>query len=359
MNTIAILLIGVLAASEPAVKGKVLLLKTNGVMEGDVEHIGDQYRVRYATGEAWVPGDGVWHLCDSMEEAYAFLQTQTNLNDADERFRLAQWCRAHQLRRQAIEEVEAAAKLRPESAELKRLLRSLQQSDENTGPALPAAPRPEPPTLPLVDVSAEATTQFVKQIEPILMNACARCHAAVSNGGEFYLHHTYGLNSGNRKIMQQNLAATIGQINFREPMLSPLLIKAVSTHSDRMGQAPLKNHQAPAFAALRDWVKLTIATNPQLVPRTPEPSGSSGFAESKAPTPSTPGTEETPSWLPPHPAPTAPNVGPPRVPATSSSAPPAPITAPQATTAPDEPPDEFDPGPFNRQSHPTQPPTKP
>ena len=40
-------------------------------------------------GETWVPAKNVLCLCDSLEDAYAFLRSRANPRDADERLRLA------------------------------------------------------------------------------------------------------------------------------------------------------------------------------------------------------------------------------------------------------------------------------
>ena len=44
-------------AALPAVTGKVLVLENERTLEGDIERIGDQYRVRRAIGETWLPSD--------------------------------------------------------------------------------------------------------------------------------------------------------------------------------------------------------------------------------------------------------------------------------------------------------------
>src|SRR5262249_24607459 len=96
-----------------AATGKLLLFETERTLEGDIERVGDQYRVRRTTGETWVPAQGVLCLCAGPEEGYVFLRDRANLGDPDERMRLAQWCRQRGLRKQALEEVRAAAELRP------------------------------------------------------------------------------------------------------------------------------------------------------------------------------------------------------------------------------------------------------
>src|SRR5262245_26520518 len=82
-------------------KGKVLLLQNERTLEGEIEPVGDQYRIRRTVGETWVPASKVMRLCQTHEEAYAFLRERANLRDPDERLRLAQWCYLHDLREQA------------------------------------------------------------------------------------------------------------------------------------------------------------------------------------------------------------------------------------------------------------------
>ena len=89
------------------------------------------------------------------------------------------------------------------------------------------------------------------------------CHAN-GRGGAFKLTRSYNAAVLNRKTLQQNLAAVIGEVNIGQPQNSPLLSKAVSVHGP-LEQAPFKNRQAAAYRTLEDWVKNTLADNPQLV----------------------------------------------------------------------------------------------
>src|SRR5262245_51838324 len=77
----------------PPPAGKVLVLHNESTLAGDIERIGDQYRVRHTLGETWLPADKALRLCADYAEALAFVRGRANLDDADERMRLAQWCR--------------------------------------------------------------------------------------------------------------------------------------------------------------------------------------------------------------------------------------------------------------------------
>jgi hypothetical protein len=240
--------------------GKVLVLDNENTLTGDIERIDDKYRIKRLIGETWVPASRALRLCASLEEAYAFLQSRANLNDPDERLRLADWCRQHGLTAQALTEAEAAVALRPRDARAKRLAAFLLEM--KTRPLATAAPAPEK-KLPPIDVTAESLSVFAARVQPILMNACANCHTA-GRGGSFQLIRTYQGGLGDRRSLEQNLAVVLSHVNTSQPIVSRLLTKSVSLHGLGMTTAPLRGRQAPAYLTLERWVMDTLANNPQL-----------------------------------------------------------------------------------------------
>lgn len=315
----------------PTEKGRVLLLRNERVLEGDVERVGSQYRVKRQLGETWVPAAQVLHLCADFDAALAFLRGRANLRDPDERLRLAQWCHLYGLSRQAIAEVEAAVHLRPEHRESRRLLEHLQQTAARaTAPQEPtASAEPETVDLPSVELDAEAIAHFSTRVQPILMNACANCHAT-GRGGSFKLTRVYSEHSLNRKTVQQNLASVLAQVNPQRPLGSPLLTKSVTAHGELV-QAPLKGRQAVPYRTLEDWVRRTIETSPQMQ----EPGRPTN--EQPPPPTETPFAEDRVGASPP-----APVV-------------PMPAAKPPIEPEPSLPVDPFDPVEFNRQKHPDLP----
>jgi hypothetical protein len=264
------------ATDPPAAKpvGRVLVLDNERTLEGEIEQEGTQYRIRRSVGETWVSGEKVLKLCQSREEAYQFLRSRANLTDPDERLRLAQWCQVQGLREQALAEVKAAVELRPNHAESKRLLRTLERSlatatPASDNPAKRDSGKDQGPTPP-IDLNTESLSLYVTKVQPVIMNACASCHASgkVSN---FQLSRAFEGGLANRKTVQRNLTSILAQVNLEKPELSPFLLKAVSIHGD-MTQPALKGKQAQAYKILEDWVQLTIANNPQLHEKNSAPS---------------------------------------------------------------------------------------
>ncbi|HZT79698.1 MAG TPA: hypothetical protein VFA26_05740 [Gemmataceae bacterium] len=341
-----------LRAAEPAAppaKGRVLVLDNERTLEGDIERVGQQYRIRRATGgETWVPGEKALRLCASRADAYAFLRTRANLNDPDERVRLARWCLQQQLREQALAEAQAAVRLRPEHPEARHLLACLQRAAARPAPATPAGP-PAPdaePAHPPFDVSAEALSAFATRVQPILMNTCASCHATGKANG-FKLTRVYENTLVNRRAVQHNLAEVLAQVRPDQPQASPLLAKALTAHDGVTAQAPLKGRQAAAYRILEDWVQAAVATSPALQGRAalapPAAAPSAGAGPDAAP--------PKPDGPPPA-APAAPAGG-------TSFAEPAAGAAPAAKPPPPPaaPESEFDPEIFNRQFHAQPPPS--
>jgi hypothetical protein len=265
-------------ASDPEpTRGKVLVFDNERTLEGDIERVGGQYRIRHQIGESWVPGEKVLRLCAGREEAYAFLRSRANLDDPDERLRLARWCHSQGRHDQAVENVRAAVALRPDHAESRRLLNSLERMAlTKSRPQSPSSGGGiEPAAVP--ELNGESLSSFATRVQPILMNACANCHAT-GRGGAFKLVRTYENSAENRRSLQQNLAAVLGQINLQQPQSSLLLTKAITAHGEGT-QAPLAGRQMVAFRSLESWVLSTQAKNPQLR----EPGSSAPLAEGNNP----------------------------------------------------------------------------
>jgi len=327
------------ACAQGPVSGKVLVLDNDRTLEGDIDRLENQYRVRRSAGITWVPAERVLNLCQNKADALAFLRKRANLQDPDERLRLARWCHLQGLPKEALTEAKAAVELRPEDADGQRLLRYLSQAARHASEGATAAAKPEKTAprsdLPAITINSESLSQFATRVQPILMNACARCHAAADHDSAFRLERSTQQGPSNRRAVQVNLAAVLAQLHSQQPERSPLLVKAASAHGPT-SEAPLTGRQAEALTVLEDWVRLTLANNPQLQdtlrparlltrePPAPTHDVPLPVAEKSQFHDEAPGTAATP-------------------PETRS------IPQPEVD---EEPESEFDPLPFNRQMHP-------
>src|SRR3981081_2030581 len=93
--------------------GSLPLLESERAREGDIEKLGDQYRIRRGTSEVWLSTDKAVRLCADWQDAYAFMKTRANLGDPEERLRLARWCQLNNLRELALIEAKVAMEMRP------------------------------------------------------------------------------------------------------------------------------------------------------------------------------------------------------------------------------------------------------
>src|SRR5262249_14785485 len=68
-------------AVAPPVKGRVLLLTNDRILEGEITQIGQQYCIaRDGSGQTWLPCSKARRLFASRDETYQYLRTQTNLD---------------------------------------------------------------------------------------------------------------------------------------------------------------------------------------------------------------------------------------------------------------------------------------
>jgi hypothetical protein len=314
---VAVTAAGAGRAADPTT-GHVLLLVNERTVEGDIERVGEQYRVRHVVGETWVPAEKVLRLCDDMPGAYLVLKGRANLNDPDECVRLSRWCHTHGLTAQAVESARAAVKLNPNHAEARRLMAGLERAA--AAPTTAAADQPAAHPVEVPELNTEARATFANKVEPILLNACAGCHTA-DRGGSFKLTRAFGAGTANRLSLQQNLAAVLAQVNLQQPQESKLLVKAITAHDPQARVAPLNGRQMAAYHTLEDWVQTTLASNPHLREHVPPPAP---VAEAKAVA----------------------------APAPAAAPPSAGFAASRPATAQTTPVDEFDPLLFNKQSQP-------
>ena len=258
-------------AQEPAANertaGKVLLLKNGNIMEGEITKTGTQMCIRRGTSEVWVGLDKTARLCADWDDAYVYMLTQINLEDANDRMALARWCKLHHLTDQALFQAKDALKLQPKHREAKEFVALLERTQEQPAaapvtPAAPVAPMPvkTPQLTPNIDVVTDTLVSYSLRVQPILMNTCVNCHGA-DFPGEFKLERVF---DGSQKFAtRRNLNVVLGLFDLEHIDDSPLLVKAVEVHGNAP-LSPIKDRNAKPFQTLEQWIEQTIARNPQL-----------------------------------------------------------------------------------------------
>ncbi|MCI0683150.1 MAG: hypothetical protein L0Y71_13695 [Gemmataceae bacterium] len=250
------------AQDAPPASGKILILINDRVMEGEIERVGDQYRIRRGMGETLIAARRGKRLCADWGEALAYVRSQANLGDPDERLRVARWCQQNDLIDDALTEARAALDMRPTHPETKQLVQILQRSSTNAPAAQPAVAH-EPKVFEAVtplDISADSLALFTTKVQPILLNACASCHSN-GQGGGFQLVRSGDL--APRLATQRNLTMAVRQLRLDNPAVSPLLVKAVSAHGT-LTQPLFRDRRAVPVQTLQRWAEQLAANNPHL-----------------------------------------------------------------------------------------------
>lgn len=336
----------------PLVKGQVLILDNDRTLEGEIEKVGDRYRLRRGDAVTWIPGQQSAVLCRDLASALKALRTRANLQDPDERMRLAQWCLARNMKDLALEEAKAALALRPDHPQTARFVRHL-ETREAPEPAGPQASKPSDADTRGLQLTSDSLSLYTRSVQPILMNACATCHAT-DRGGSFRLVRSYDPGLGNRRTLRSNIAAVLGQINTGSPLSSPLLVKGVSVHGGQT-HPPLKGRQSEPYRLLEDWVRLVSQEHAVSRPAEPNllPAGFASGDTKATPRPEAREIRQADFRKPEEPAPKGQfaekRTGDPMPPAPGQGEDRKPAPAPESKPGtPSETPDPYDPGPFNQ-----------
>jgi hypothetical protein len=267
-------LFSVAATAAPPSVGTMLILDNGQVLEGRIDRVGERYRVVKDGGETWLPATRVQAVCADLTAAYHTLSSRIGATDADGRLRLARWCESVGLREHAILETNAALSIQPNHAAAKRYSQHLHEPPVVQTAATTPTPTPLPVSEPPpVEVSAEALKRFTTRVQPLLMNACAKCHAGPT-AAAFKLQRVYPGDPNHRTATYWNLAATAVHIDSANLNASKLLTLAATVHGGE--STPLVRDRAP-YKTLEDWAQLIAAerrpkkatsvpsTRPQLV----------------------------------------------------------------------------------------------
>src|SRR5262245_4095021 len=97
-------------AAEPAT-GNALLIDYDRLIEGQIERVGDKFRIRQDGGQMTIPATATTLLLPDREAAFRLVKSRAKLTDPLERVRLARWCIANQMKSHAVLEAEDALEI--------------------------------------------------------------------------------------------------------------------------------------------------------------------------------------------------------------------------------------------------------
>ncbi len=259
-------LLGTLAQAEPlppspdaAVAGWVVL-RNGSMLQGVVHRTADHYHVRMKKGSLRILADQVEMFCHTKEQAYQRRRELRTGNSADSHIELMRWCLRHQLIEHAARELVDARRIDPQHPSLPMLQRQLQQMLRTTSPksrSQEIAPSASEDSLAdsskaAPTVSHAARVEFVRRIQPILIQSCstAGCHTS-DTPQKFQLNRHALAGGGHPEATRRNLAATLVWCRGSGLDEVELLGKARQSHG---GSQPLSARQIELLAA---WLKIT------------------------------------------------------------------------------------------------------
>jgi hypothetical protein len=255
--------------------GGVIVLRNGNVLEGSVSRGDGYYVVEHQGASLQVPADQVERACASLVEAYELRRQERVGASADSHLELARWCVRNQLLDQAAREVLDARVRDPghpriadvemqirQALEIEAARRARAHQVQTTSFNEPAEYAAATLLAPLVTPSIEAQTQFVRSIQPMLVQSCAvgGCHQP-SAPQKLQLDRWALEGNGNPDLIRRNLDNVLSQIDAADPASSPLIIRARKAHGNaRAGLSkPLTSYQA---AIVLDWLNAAAGVTP-------------------------------------------------------------------------------------------------
>lgn len=249
-------------------KPEILLMKSGRVITGRVIASGDDFTVQLPAGQMFVPGHLVRMRCDSLRHAYDRLHDEIpDPYSPGQHLTLARWCFANHLLAEARREIKDALNLDPAREDARDLLRRVDDAIEGKNDAPTkitqtsltekmAARENNEPAESLGGLSPETAQQFVRRIQPILMNNCAvaQCHGPLDQSPMRLERVAIGTDAS-RSIAERNLAAVVRHIDHDNPRASALLAVARGSHGRRGKPVFSGTRGADQLEEFRKWVQ--------------------------------------------------------------------------------------------------------
>ncbi len=271
------------AQEQKQVQTGIVLLKDGRVFPGSYQQVPGGYRVENHGGSVILPFEQVHLTAESLVNAYEIMRDATLQPSTDQHLKLAEWCINNDLLEQARVEITWALQLEPLRTEARLLLAQLDAKSN-----LPVVKHPKPAMsadgFRLPDertdsgIFKEAHQEFIRKVQPILVNKCgnAGCHGSAATNN-FLISNARRTAQGTI-ASDQNLEAVLSFIDPNSPDSSPLLLKP-SEQTPHHKKQFLGAAGRLQYQTLSQWVndvstsmeKPKPRIDPQLTTLTPQP----------------------------------------------------------------------------------------
>lgn len=235
---------------------QLLVLFDGRVLRGRISDRPGGYMIEHAAGTEVIPYEFIRLTAASLDDAYIKQRDGLTKPTAGDHLQLAQWCCEHQLYAQAAEQLTAALKLEPNRSEARALLQKIADaSPEQVGGSVRFIAEPRPRQHAPTGISTETQAEFVRRVQPILINRCgdARCHGSAATNSLKLINVRTGRRQ-QRLETEANLAAVLRQIDRQQPDNSALL-RAPQQSDTPAHRGVFAGQAGPAqLERLRTWV---------------------------------------------------------------------------------------------------------
>ncbi len=277
----------------------VLVMVNGAVFEGRILKTGNSFEVRSRNGTIFVPGDAVKLHCETIREAFRVLRDDLPENGAiPQRISLARWCITNKMVDEARQVLKHALSLDPKSNEVRTLLNRVDEIlDPRTPPPEVTAEErlklarmgglPDPESQALGGLPRELGVQYIRQVQPLLMNGCAlaACHGPQATE-TFSLQRVMPGRGANRRASEQNLTKILEFVSIEHARSSPLLTVPQTEHGLRGKPVFSGARGETQLDLLKAWVSAVAraqspaTTGPGDTESTVSTAGATGFPKS-------------------------------------------------------------------------------
>ncbi|MEQ9406800.1 MAG: hypothetical protein RIK87_03705 [Fuerstiella sp.] len=239
---------------------RLLVLNSGRVVSGRLTARTGGYDVALPAGRMFVSSEQIRFTADGMDQAYQMMRDSFTERTPDVHLELARWCLSNRLPANARREILDALHLDPYRDDARLMLEKLVREQKRTAvsvtPQVDLAALTMPELLPerrsLGGLPKEAARTFTQRIQPMVSSKCgnARCHGTGQN--RFTVVPIRDRSTTH--IAEQNLAAILNQIDFQQPLQSPLLEATTGLHGGSRQLLFSGRSGGLQAETLREWV---------------------------------------------------------------------------------------------------------
>lgn len=259
-----------------------VLLHNDNVLFGTAVQEGDYVVIRKGPGnQIRLPRRQVACWADSLRDLHQYRVDHRRTASLDELVEDAKWCTRYELFDLAYDQLELVLAIHPKHKEATRLHERINRliaptfdkptSDPQTirpvGHTEPTGVQAQTDEIQEPNVSPLALQTFAADVQPTLINRCARCHDQLAKEDVRWslIVPTNGTRASGR-MTKQNLLATLRFVEPGNVEQSEFYIKATTAHGGE--KAPLDARHEKAIFTLRRWL-LAFGSIDTSSPKTP------------------------------------------------------------------------------------------